>query len=119
MIAVKLVSGVKSEVEGLRWFLTRSAALALLGTVVAALLVLRVGSNRKSKEKLQMQQEKDMKSTVPSREMGTQTSSKYNGNSSNGDGRSSVSTSTGTDIGEEALYKSVEQGGDPGYVTLG
>ena len=50
MIAVKLVSGVKSEVEGLRWFLTRSAALTVVGFVLVCLIVLRGGSERKEEE---------------------------------------------------------------------
>ena len=119
MIAVKLVSGVKSEVEGLRWFLTRSAALTVVGFVLVCLIVLRGGSERKKKRESQEGVRRvneregagDLRSTVPSREMGTQTEG-----SSNSGSASTKGTSTGE---EEALYKNVEQGGNPGYVSLG
>ena len=120
MIAVKLVSGVKSEVEGLRWFLTRSAALTVVGFVLVCLIVLRGGSERKKKRESEEGGRRaneregrggELRTTVPSREMGTQTDGSSHGGSS-----SSTGTSTGE---EEALYKNVEQGGNPGYVSLG
>lgn len=118
MIAVKLVSGVKSEVESLRWFLTRSAALTLLGFVVTALMVLRIGSSRKGKEKLEREEKGKFASTVPSREMGTQTRDSSSSTGQDDGGTSTISQGTGS--GEEALYKSVGQGGNnPGYVQLG
>ena len=104
MIAVRLVSGVKSEVEGLRWVLTRFAAIGVLivgGTVLA---LIRMLSSKKRTEK---DKEKvavvvgGTSSTVPSREMGTQTQD------------------SGTGTGEEALFKGMDQGGNPGLVSLG
>lgn len=87
-ISVRLGSDTKSEVEGLRWVLTRRAAMAI---GVMALLIL--GSLRYSTYKLHMREMQARKAqslaggqgttstgsggggghTVPSREMGTQT----------------------------------------------
>ena len=93
MISVRLNSDSKSEVEGLRWVLTRRAAMAIAGMAVLILGSLRV-SSWKMREREMLAARKgvdgDAGTTgggvggqgavgvprghpVPSREMGTQT----------------------------------------------
>ena len=108
-ITVALNSGSKSEVEGLRWLITRRAVLAIVCMAGMVLGALRVASWRKeareaelARVKAETDQEKGKEGssgggggghTVPSREMGTQT--------------------------EEVMMRSVEEGTGPSYVSLG
>ncbi|KAL8787971.1 MAG: hypothetical protein Q9195_007515 [Heterodermia aff. obscurata] len=109
-ITVALNSGSKSEVEGLRWLITRRAVLAIVCMAGMVIGALRVASWRKearevelAKVKAETEKQKEGSSggggggggshTVPSREMGTQT--------------------------EEVMMRSVEEGSGPSYVSLG
>ena len=110
-ITVALNSGSKSDVEGLRWLITRRAVLAIVCMAGMVLGALRVASWRKetreaelARVKAETEKQKEGSSgggggggggvhTVPSREMGTQT--------------------------EEVMMRSVEEGTGPSYVSLG
>ena len=107
-ITVALNSGSKSDVEGLRWLITRRAVLAIVCMAGMVLGALRVASWRKEAREVELakvkattekEKEKEGSSggggghTVPSREMGTQT--------------------------EEVMMRSVEEGSGPSYVSLG
>lgn len=112
-ITVALNSGSKSEVEGLRWLITRRAVLAIVCMAGMVLGALRVASWRKeareaevARVKAETEKQKEGSSggggggggggvhTVPSREMGTQTE-------------------------EVMMMRSVEEGTGPSYVSLG
>ena len=111
-ITVALNSESKSEVEGLRWLITRRAVLAIVCMAGMVLGALRVASWRREAREVELKKVaaatgKDSGSgggaggggssggihTVPSREMGTQT--------------------------EEVMMRSVEEGSGPSYVSLG
>ena len=86
-ITVLLNSEAKSNVESLRWVLTRRAALAICASACMILAALKLSSieqkereeaekkrkRAKEKEKERQKMEAEGKFTVPSREMGTQT----------------------------------------------
>lgn len=89
-ISVVLGSEQKSEVEGLRWVLTRRAAMAIGMMAVLILGSLRYGSYKMHERELEVRK-KEVSSqssetgtgtgsfTVPSREMGTQTGAEEKG----------------------------------------
>ncbi|KAI4282639.1 MAG: hypothetical protein L6R35_005348 [Caloplaca aegaea] len=112
-ITVALMSGSKSEVEELRWVLTRRAAMAIAGMALLILgslryttyrLHVREQDKRLAAEEQRGRREEEKKNgggwTVQAREMGTQTQ-----------------TSGGTDT--EAMLANVGRDGSPAYVSLG
>lgn len=83
-ISVRLGSDAKSEVEGLRWVLTRRAAMAIAGMAGLILGSLRYGSWKMHQREVREREGRGRESggggggggkghTVASREMGTQT----------------------------------------------
>ncbi|MCJ1455378.1 hypothetical protein MMC28_005733 [Mycoblastus sanguinarius] len=107
-ISVALNSGSKSEVEGLRWVLTRRAAIGIAGM---ALLIL--GSLRYSTYKLherEIQARKAGVAPVASQGIGT------GGGNGGGGGFTVPSREMGTQTEQEAL---VTKGESVGYVSLG
>lgn len=110
-ITVALGSESKSEVEGLRWGITKRAGLAILAIFVMGLGSVSYRSHPREQDAVAEREGKGDKGggsggggggegggsgigyTVPSREMGTQT--------------------------EEVMMRSVEQGSGPSYVSLG
>lgn len=107
MISVALMSGSKSEVEGLRWVLTRRAAMAIAGMALLILGSLRYSTYRLHVREMEgrLAAEKKEKSgeggawTVQAREMGTQTQ--------------------GAGADTEAMLANVGRDGSPAYVSLG
>ena len=107
-ITVALNSESKSEVEGLRWIITRRAVLAIALIVSMVFVSLRFASYRTHERNQEKQRlaaatgnpDAGIRGggaggghTVPTREMGTQT--------------------------EEVMMRSVEEGNGPSYVSLG
>ncbi|MCJ1433706.1 hypothetical protein MMC27_003070 [Xylographa pallens] len=104
-ITVALNSDSRGEVEGLRWVLTRRAAMAIVGM---AFLIL--GSLRYSSYMIHMQEieRKRMAATAP-----TYTDS-------GGGNYTTPSRSTATQTGDsEMLVASIDSGTNPSYVSLG
>ncbi|MCJ1385139.1 hypothetical protein MMC17_008258 [Xylographa soralifera] len=104
-ITVALNSDSRGEVEGLRWVLTRRAAMAIVGM---AFLIL--GSLRYSSYMIHMQEieRKRMATTTP-----TYTDS-------GGGNYTTPSRSTATQTGDsEVLVASIDSGSNPSYVSLG
>lgn len=110
MISVALMSGSKSEVEGLRWVLTRRAAMAIAGMALLILGSLRYSTYRLHVREMEgrLAAEKKEKGagegaggawTVQAREMGTQTQ--------------------GAGADTEAMLANVGRDGSPAYVSLG
>ncbi|KAL6719659.1 hypothetical protein ACLMJK_001580 [Lecanora helva] len=107
-VSVRLNSGSKSEVEGLRWVLTRRAAMAIGGM---ALLIL--GSLRYSSYKLHEQE-------IQARKLGGagQSSSSSSGSGGGGGGHTVSSREMGTQTSESAVT-GVDKAENVGYVSLG
>ncbi|KAI4137142.1 MAG: hypothetical protein L6R39_007453 [Caloplaca ligustica] len=120
-ITVALMSGSKSEVEGLRWVLTRRAAMAIAGM---ALLIL--GSLRYTTYKIHLrEQDKRLAAEKVRAEAGSQSSGGAGAGGGGGGGGSGnftvpsreMSTQTGADT--EAMLANVSKDGSPAYVSLG
>ena len=104
-ITVALGSESKSEVEGLRWGITKRAGLAILAIFVMGLASVSYRTHEREQDQQRPEAAAESSGkrdkgggggggyTVPSREMGTQT--------------------------EEVMMRSVEQGSGPSYVSLG
>ncbi|MCJ1395321.1 hypothetical protein MMC18_008205 [Xylographa bjoerkii] len=104
-ITVALNSDSRGEVEGLRWVLTRRAAMAIVGM---AFLIL--GSLRYSSYMIHMQElERKRMAATPT----TYTES-------GGGNYTTPSRSTATQTGDsEAMVASIDSGSNPSYVSLG
>ena len=120
-ITVALNSDSRGEVEGLRWVLTRRAAMAIVGMACMFLfvcsskssdhaIVLILGSLRYSSYMIHMQEieRKHMAAIPPT-------------NTDSGGGNyTTPSRSTATQTGDsEALIASIDSGTNPSYVSLG
>ncbi|KAL8931193.1 MAG: hypothetical protein Q9216_007259, partial [Gyalolechia sp. 2 TL-2023] len=111
-ITVKLMSGSKSEVEGLRWVLTRRAAMA-----IASMALLILGSLRYTTYWLHVREQEAR--------LAAEKANAAAGSSSGGGGGGpgftvpsrEMSTQTGTDT--EAMLANVSRDGSPAYVSLG
>ncbi|KAI9718904.1 MAG: hypothetical protein M1812_003788 [Candelaria pacifica] len=113
-ITVTLNSDSKSEVEGLRWILTRRAAIAI-GTM--AFLIL--GSLRYSSYKLHMQDVERMKTKSAPSSSSSSSSSKSDNESSSND-RSTGNSSESSNPGDSAeTLANLNQGSSASYVSLG
>ncbi|KAL8744338.1 MAG: hypothetical protein Q9190_003410 [Brigantiaea leucoxantha] len=114
-ITVQLMSGSKSEVEGLRWVLTRRTAIA-----IAIMAVMILGSLRYSTYKLHVrEQEKrrdeEMKQTQSPTSRGGQ-----GGGGGVGGSYTVPAREMGTQTGEtEAMLANVSAGDSSAYVSLG
>ncbi|KAK4550481.1 hypothetical protein LTR36_000060 [Oleoguttula mirabilis] len=107
-ITVSLQADARSEVEGLRWFLTRRVIIALATVVVMVIGSLRLASNAAHQRELEAKRLANMRSG------GTQTDSgsgQYDGGSG-----SSGDASRGKGTGGEIL---VQDGDNPAFVSLG
>ncbi|KAL8995166.1 MAG: hypothetical protein Q9169_005051 [Polycauliona sp. 2 TL-2023] len=112
-IAVALKSDCKSEVEGLRWVLTRRVAMAIGG-----MAVLILGSLRFATYKMHV---RDQERRIAADKAKTSSaSSSSSGSSSNFTVPSrEMSTQTGGDADTEAMLANVSRDGSPAYVSLG
>ena len=96
-ITVAMNSGMRNEIEGLRFLVTRNAALTLGAFIVGSLMVLYLSASKKSKdEKAEMERRDREKEERRARERGEKPTSS-----------------------QEELVKRVEQGADPALVSLG
>ena len=110
-ITVALNSGSRSEVEGLRWIITRRAVLA-----IAAMAVMVLGSLRFASYRIH---ERDQERQRLAAATGNSRAGKGGrGGSGSGSGHTVPSREMGTQT-EEVMMRSVEEGSGPGYVTLG
>ncbi|SLM38851.1 Protein of unknown function DUF1640 [Lasallia pustulata] len=106
-ITVALNSDSKSEVEGLRWVLTRRAAMAI---VCMAFLIL--GSLRYSSYRLHAQEQE--------RKRQASSSGSTSSSSSGGDRHTVPSREMGTQTEEsDAMLAGINSGASPSYVSLG
>ncbi|KAL8715621.1 MAG: hypothetical protein Q9225_006382 [Loekoesia sp. 1 TL-2023] len=112
-ITVALMSGSKSEVEGLRWVLTRRAAMA-----IASMALLILGSLRYTTYKLHLR-DQEQKLAAEKAKAAAPPSSNGGGGGGGSFTVSSreMSTQTGTDT--EAMLANVSKDGSPAYVSLG
>ncbi len=108
-ISVRLGSDTKSEVEGLRWVLTRRAAMAI---GVMALLIL--GSLRYSSYKLH---EREMQAMKAQREASGGSGSGTGAGGGGGGGHTVSSRETGTQTDDRG--GGIEKAENVGYVSLG
>lgn len=118
-ISAQLIGDSKSEVEGLRWTLTRRSALAIAAMAVMILASLRLGSLRLQQER---EGEEKRKSAVAAANAAASANAGGRGGDG-GDGGVGVggpytvgSREMGTQTGDEAL---VNKGESVGYVSLG
>ena len=117
-ISVALNSDSKSEVEGLRWVLTRRAAMAIATMALLILGSLRYGSYKIHEAEME-QRRREMNSKA-----GSSSSSSAGGGGGNGGGGgvsfTVQSRDVGTQVGGEAGGKdAVEKAENVGYVSLG
>ncbi|KAL8893233.1 MAG: hypothetical protein Q9207_008599, partial [Kuettlingeria erythrocarpa] len=118
-ITVALISGSKSEVEGLRWVLTRRAAMA-----IACMAVLILGSLRYSTYRIHLrEQDKRLAAEKVKADAGNGGAGGPNGG---GAGFTATSREMGTQTGggaeatdTEAMLANVSRDGNPAYVSLG
>lgn len=112
-ITVKLMSDSKSEVEGLRWVLTRRAAMA-----IASMAMLILGSLRYTTYWLHV---REQESRLAAERANAAAVSSSGGGGGGGGGFTvpsrETSTQTGTDT--EAMLANVSKDGSPAYVSLG
>ncbi|KAK6419782.1 hypothetical protein LTR81_007065 [Elasticomyces elasticus] len=118
-ITVELQADARSEVEGLRWVMTRRVIITLAVIVVMVISGLRLAANALHERELVAKERKERKSG------GTQTEERGNGNGGNGNG--GYGGGNGTGVGEagrdvrgmgggEMLIK---EGENPAFVSLG
>ncbi|KAL8830538.1 MAG: hypothetical protein Q9170_005690 [Blastenia crenularia] len=112
-ITVKLMSGSKSEVEGLRWVLTRRAAMA-----IASMAVLILGSLRYTTYKLHVM-DQEQRLAAEKVKAAASSSSSTGGGGGGGFTVPSREMSTQTDNDTEAMLANVSKDGSPAYVSLG
>ncbi|KAL9602823.1 MAG: hypothetical protein Q9219_001518 [cf. Caloplaca sp. 3 TL-2023] len=113
-ITVRLMSGSKSEVEALRWVLTRRAAMAIAGM---ALLIL--GSLRYTTYKLHV---RELEEKVKAERARAEGSAGGGGGGGSGGTFTVSSREMGTQTGTtdtEAMLANVSKDGSPAYVSLG
>ena len=110
-ITVALMSGSKSEVEGLRWVLTRRAAMA-----IATMALLILGSLRYTTYKLRVR-DMEQKAAAEKAKAASSSSSTGSGGGNFTVSSREMSTQTGTDT--EAMLANVSKDGSPAYVSLG
>ena len=108
-ITVALNSGSKSEVEGLRWIITRRAVLAIAVMASMVLGSLRFASYRIHEHDQQRQR---LAAATGNPNASTK------GGGTGGGGHTVPSRETGTQT-EEVMMRSVEEGSGPSYVSLG
>ena len=108
-ISVVLGSEQKSEIEGLRWVLTRRAAMAIGLMAVLILGTLRYGSFKMNEREIE-----ERKKAATSQSSGTGTSS-----GSGGAGFTVPSREMGTQTGAEEKGGIGEKSENVGYVSLG
>ncbi|KAI9879673.1 MAG: hypothetical protein M1830_007780 [Pleopsidium flavum] len=113
-ITVALNSDSKGEVEGLRWVLTRRAALAI-SLAITSYPVLILSSLRYSTYKLHAREQARKLASTSS------TSSSSTGTGGGGGGNFTVpSREAGTQTGESAeMLANLNSGSSPSYVSLG
>ncbi|KAK4893241.1 hypothetical protein LTR27_008363 [Elasticomyces elasticus] len=118
-ITVELQADARSEVEGLRWVLTRRVIITLAAIVVMVISGLRLAANALHERELQAKNRANQKSG------GTQTDERGNGNGGSGSG--GYGGGNGVGVGEagrdvrgmgggEMLIK---EGKNPAFVSLG
>ena len=100
-ITVAMNSGMRNEIEGLRFLVTRNAAITLAAFIVGSLLVLWMASRRKAKDE-RVEREKKERERVERRMR------------ENGRGRGTEPTDA-----QEELSRRVQQGDNPALVSLG
>lgn len=103
-ISVRLGSDSKSEVEGLRWVLTRRAAMAIAGMAGLILGSLRYGSWKMHQREVRERE---------GRERGD------GGGGGGGKGHTATSREMGTQTGEGVGVGGMEKAENVGYVSLG
>ncbi|KAL8729435.1 MAG: hypothetical protein Q9181_005004 [Wetmoreana brouardii] len=111
-----LVGGGKSEVEGLRWVLTRRAAFGIAGIAFVILAFLRYNSYQAHLR------DQEQKAAAAAAAENAKNNNNNNPSSSSGGGNFTVpsremSTQTGADT--EAMLANVSRDGNPAYVSLG
>ena len=112
-ISVVLGSEQKSEVEGLRWVLTRRAAMA-----IGLMAVLILGSLRYGSYKMHEKEMEARKKEASSQSTGTGTGT-GSGNGSAGAGFTVPSREMGTQTGAEEKGSMGDKSENVGYVSLG
>ncbi|KAK5118641.1 hypothetical protein LTR85_008106 [Meristemomyces frigidus] len=110
-ITISLQADARSEVEGLRWVMTRRVIIALATVVVMVLGSLRLASNAAHAKELEAKRKANMRSG------GTQTDSGSGGYGGNGGGDASRGNDTRGMGGGEMLVTT--EGDNPAFVSLG
>ncbi|KAB8349643.1 hypothetical protein FH972_023662 [Carpinus fangiana] len=101
-ITIALNSDMRSEVEGLRWVITRRVVLGLLAVIFMTLAALRFSKSAEAQSKAQRKQLEQFKSTAEDgRDGGTQTDSRE------------------MDLTSPELMKRIDAGDSPALVSLG
>lgn len=110
-ITVALNSGSKTEVEGLRWIITRRAATAIVLMAGMVLGALRVASWRREEREVELKK-------VAAAKGKADTGGGSGGGGGGGGGHTVASREMGTQT-EEVMMRSAEEGNGPSYVSLG
>lgn len=108
-ISVRLGSDSKSEVEGLRWVLTRRAAMAIVGMAGLILGSLRYGSWKMHQREVREREGRERGNGGRGREEG----------GGGGGGHTVASREMGTQTGEGGGVGGMEKAENVGYVSLG
>ncbi|KAL8734546.1 MAG: hypothetical protein Q9166_001446 [cf. Caloplaca sp. 2 TL-2023] len=113
-ITVALNSDSKSEVEGLRWVLTRRAAMA-----IGCMAVLILGSLRYITYKMHVRDQERQIAASKSNNNSSSTTSSPGGNHNFTVPSREMSTQTNGSADTEAMLANVSRDGSPAYVSLG
>ena len=107
-ISARLIGDTRSDVEGLRWTLTRRAAIGIAGMAVLILGSLRYGSYRRHEMEVEA-----------ARRRGMEERGRREGGNGGGGGYAQQSREVGTQTSEDEGDVSLKAGEGVGYVSLG